>query len=225
MSYETNAESDYSDYESLVHNYPYTPTYTHSGEVYRVSYSLGTPVNPLTDLVMTAEDFRDLCNSVMMSVIFIVPGANVEISEPVDSDDDLTLSGSLDEPGDVYTIGYTSIDNVGLYTGTVDCLVVEPIGDSSDNPLQELTLNIQFYDGAYIATGVDIGSIYVPGGISGLNDPGLSYDPASGVLSGRLTQPGTLNLSSINVTMHVVDAYSDLVFMSDPVLDGAIAYV
>ena len=221
------------DYSTQLHVYPLNLTYSHSGVEYSTGASLGTPVFPLSDLIIGGNELVTLCNSSylehgqMLEIIFVQPGAVVEIGQP-SGDDYMTFSGSTDEAGDVYTVEYHQVEGLGFYSGNVTLLVVEPVGNSPDNPIRgefpPSDCNPSLYDGAYIATGTEI-EIETSGSIITPTDPGLEFVREGGdtYLRGTLTQPGQLVINSLRLTLNVVSEYPELKFTSDP-LEGTIVF-
>ena len=221
------------DYYSQLHVYPFDVTYYHSGVAYSTGASLGSPVFPLSDLIIGGNELVALCNSSyieksqMLRVIFVQPGAVVEIGQP-SGDDYMTFSGSTDEAGDVYTVEYHQVEGQGFYSGNVTLLVVEPMGNSPENPISgefpPSDCSPSLYDGAYIAIGTEI-EIGTGGSIITPTDPGLEFvrEGSNTYLRGTLTQPGQLVINSLRLTLNVVSDYPELKFKSDP-LEGTIVF-
>ena len=163
----------------------------------------------------------------MLRVIFVQPGAVVEIGQP-SGDDYMTFSGSTDEAGDVYSVEYHQVEGMGFYSGKVTLLVVDPVGNSPENPIRgEFPSNEDspsLYDGAYVATGTEI-EIGTGSSIITPTDPGLEFvnDGGKMYLRGTLTQPGQLVIDSLSLTLNIVSEYPELKFTSDP-LEGIIVF-
>lgn len=210
-----------SDLESRIEYYYTNTPYTHSGEVYHITTSVGTPVHPIGGISMDESDFIGFCNSRMGAIFFMVPGAVIEITNQ-DREGEWTYSGSMDGSGDVCILSYSNPDGLTLASGEITILVTDPIGDSYDNPIVgKIPNSLVFYDGAYIAVGTELTPTDTQDEIPRTNDPGLVFDKDEHVLSGIFTQPGTYK--SLGVTLNIIQPVSDLEFLSDP-SDGVISY-